>query len=150
MASWRLTANSSGAPAKAAGALLPVPAHDAGGWQSRGPISGSPGTTAISAPAPVPITDRSLAAMANAGNIGLPSSDFSVWYPSVYYQRATERAPVSVQSDNQMPVPAIDPRGKPGVVMPGPVMLGQYQVANPHVAPKFADWKAAGRKVRRG
>ena len=65
--------------------------------------------------------------MANAGNIGLPSSDFTYWLPGIYFQRGPrEHAPVSVQSDNQMPVPALGPNGKPAIMsgtagVPGPV-----------------------------
>lgn len=148
MSSWRLSAlpASGRANQKLRGALLPIPAKDAGGWQSRGPVYGSPGTTRITAPAPFPGTDLSLVAQSMEGNIGEPSSKFSWWTPGVYWVRATRngsRAPVSVFSDNQMPVPAVDPRGRPGVVMPGPIMLGQTQVANPRVAPKFLDIKRA-------
>lgn len=147
MSSWRLSAlGASGrAGQKLRGALLPVPAKDAGAWSSRGRVYGSPGTVRISAPAPFPGTDSSLAAMANAGNIGEPSSKFGWWTPSVYFTASREHAPVSVYSDNQMPVPAIDPRGRPGVVMPGPIMLGQTQVANPRVAPKFLDIRSVRR-----
>jgi hypothetical protein len=88
----------------------------------------------------------SLAAQANAGFIGEPSSKFDAWCPSVYYTYPVSKSPVSVFSDNQMPVPAIDPRGLPGVVMPGPIMLGQTQVANPVVAPKYLDIKQVRRR----
>jgi len=136
MASWRLTAQ--GPTDLTGAALLPVPAKDAGAWSSRGVVAGSPGTTAIPAPAPAPGHDRSTVALANAGNIGLPSSDFDHWLPSVYYVAAPQDPlPVSRESDNQMPVPARDPIRHQAVVMPGPVMLGQYQVATPHVAPKY-------------
>lgn len=124
--------------------LLPIPAAGAQSFQSRGPVYGSPGTTRIPAPAPLPWTDSSLAAYANAGNIGEPSMKFAWWTPGLYWVRIPEngsRSPVSVFSDNQMPVPAVDPRGRPGVVMPGPIMLGQTQVANPRVAPKYHDIK---------
>jgi len=135
MPSWRLSALGAGSKIRAA--LLPVPAVDAGAWQSRGPISGSPGITRIPAVAPLPRVDSELTALANAGNIGLPSSAFNYWLPGVYYAWPASRAPVSVFSDNQMPVPAIDPRGLPAVVMPGPVMQGQRQTSTPRVAPKF-------------
>jgi hypothetical protein len=61
-----------------------------------------------------------------------------VWYPSVYYERGhLEHAPVSVLSDNQMPVPAISPQGRPAVGMSRPTFLGQYQVQQPKVAPVY-------------
>jgi len=60
--------------------------------------------------------------------------------PGLYWQQETAsfHAPMSVLSDNQMPVPAVDPSGTPGVVMPGPVLLGQSQVQQPRVTPKYA------------
>lgn len=130
-------------------ALLPVPAAGAFSYQSRGPVYGSPGTTRIPAPAPLPWTDSSAVAQAQTGNIGEPSMKFSWWTPGVYFQRPQGQPfgpPVSVLSDNQMPVPAVDPRGVPGIVMPGPVMLGQNQVTQPRVAVKYAD---RNRKRRR-
>lgn len=140
MASWRITMLGPGK--RLGGAALPVPAKDAGGWSSRGPVNGHPGTMRIPAPAPVPHTDRELTALANSGFIGLPSSDFSTFNPSLYYINGPqERFPGSLDSDNQMPVPAIDPRGIPGVVMPGPVMLNQFQVDNPAVRPKYLNRK---------
>jgi hypothetical protein len=105
------------------------------------------------------VTDESLAARAQTGWIGLPSSLFSFWRPGFWYTDSTEHAPVSVLSDNQMPVPAVDPRGLAGsggglgssrwaqeaVVMPGPVMLGQRQVRQPRVAPKYLNAYGPGR-----
>jgi hypothetical protein len=140
MAGWRIATIGAGV-AKAGPALLPVPSPLAQAFQSRGPVCGSPGTRRIPAPAPLPVIDSSFVAMAQSGQIGLPSSVFSYWTPGIYYARPASRAPVSVLSDNQMPVPATDPRGKPGVVMPGPVLTGQRQVANPRVAPKYLNRK---------
>jgi len=151
MPSWRLSANLPGqgpgaprggasqAAAKIAPALIPVPAHDAGAWEFRGAVVGSPGTTRIPAPANSALNgiDRNPVAQAQTGWIGLPSSDFSYWRPSIYIQFPRSRVNVSVFSDNQMPVPAIDPRGLPAVAMPGPVMLNHFQVPNPRKAAKF-------------
>lgn len=143
MSSWRLSASSSGAR-RAGSALLPVPATDAQAFQGRGVIYGGP-RTPIPGPAPIPGIDREKVALAQDGNIGLPSSDFNAWAPSVYYTVRRTPLHVSVFSDNQMPVPAIDPRGKPAVMMPGPVMLNQFQVSNPRVTPRWME-----RNGRRG
>lgn len=148
MTSWRLSALSSGTSAKAGPALLPVPAVDAGAKNSREQVFGGPAVL-VPMPAPMPVTDRNLTAQANAGNIGLPSSYFNTGRPSIYWVNSRERAPVSRRSDNQMPVPAIDPRGVPGIVMPGALFRGQYQVVQPKVAPKFANLNAPGKKLRR-
>lgn len=145
MSSWRLSAlGASGrANQKLRGALLPVPPGQAMGFQARGVIMGSPGTTQIPAPAPFCKTDESLVAQAQTGIIGEPSTKFSWWLPGVYYSPSVWKPHVSYFSDNQMPVPAIDPRGLPGVVMPGPVMIGQKQVLQPRVAPKYANRRAS-------
>jgi hypothetical protein len=121
------------------GAAIPVPALDARAYQTRGLISGSPGIRRIPAPAPLPVSDQELSAQAMSGVIGLPSSSVQqYWLPSVYYTYGRQpHAPVSVLSDNQMPVPALSPTGLPAVMMTGPVVGGQQQVANPRVAPKF-------------
>jgi hypothetical protein len=122
---------------KLGAASLPLPSWDAGGWSSRGQVNGSPGTRGIPAPAPVPGLDREKTALAMSGNIGLPSSVFSKWFPSIYFNYLENIPPVSVYSDNQMPVPAVDPRGKPGVVMAGFMNRGQKQVPNVRVTPVY-------------
>ena len=114
-------------------AALPVPARDARAYQARGFITGSPGTGRIAAPAP--------AAVPQSWNRALHRSSDApdVWFPSVYYTHGPQAAtpPVSVTSDNQMPVPAVDPRGKPAVMLRGPVFLGQTQVGQPKTIPSF-------------
>lgn len=134
MPSQRIAANG---PVNITGAaLIPVPAQAGLGYQSRGIISGSPGTRRIPAPFPGGVPqDRT--GMANMGTHRSQDAP-PYWTPGVYYLCGPqEHAPVSVRSDNQMPVPAGPSHGEPGVVMNGPVMLGQYQVSNPAVAPKF-------------
>ena len=83
MTSWRLSAASSGAR-RAGSALLPVPATDAQAFQGRGVIYGGP-RTPIPGPAPVPGIDREKTALAQGGWIGLPSSAFTAWAPSVMW-----------------------------------------------------------------
>ena len=148
MSAWRLSALSSGTSAKAGPALLPVPSVDAGAKNSREQVFGYPALT-VPAPSPFPRTDTELVAQAQTGWIGLPSSAFTAWRPSVYYINSHERAPVSRCSDNQMPVPAVDPRGVPGVVMPGALFRGQYQVAQPRALPKYPNLLKPGRKTKR-
>lgn len=160
MAVWRLSALSSGTSAKSAPALLPVPSVDAGAKNSREQVFGYPGTRPIPAPAPMPGSDRTNVSMALEGNIGLPSSTFSVFYPSLYWVNSHERAPVSRLSDNQMPVPALLPsgqlppqagglasgRGTPeGVVFGGARFRGQNQVRQPRVTPSYPS-KLSGRQ----
>ena len=130
---------SNGPPSRLGAAAIPVAAKMAQGFQSHGLIAGSPGTDAISSPRPggVPqgVTHR------NAGN-ALHASDQApeVWFPGVYYYGSDSMqtpGQVSYLSDNQMPMPAIDPRGLPSVAQVRPVFLGQTQVQEPWVASNF-------------
>ncbi len=106
-----------------AAGLAPVPAMDARAFQSRGIIDGQPGTMPVAAPAPAAVPqswNRALHRSSDAPNL---------IRPALYYERGgLEHAPVSVVSDNQMPVPAVDPRGTPAVMSRRPVFLGQSQV----------------------
>ena len=115
-----------------AAGLLPVPAQDARAFQSRGMVSGSPGTSSVPAPIPGGVPQQWNRALHR-------SSDAPpAWFPSVYYETGPlEHAPVSVLSDNQMPVPAVDPRGTPARLLRPAVFLGQTQVANPKVSAVF-------------
>jgi len=152
--SIRVTSNGPGT--KLGAALIPVPAKDAKAYQGRGIISGNPGTFHVPAPAPLPGYDASGVAKAiagvGAGGMGQPSSQYSFWRPSLYFTRSIGPwGPVSTVSDNQMPVPAIDPRGRPAMwtlgQSPLPVQrpaprLGQRQIRQPKVLPK---WWSVGR-----
>lgn len=149
---------------KLGAASIPMPAWDAGGWSSRGRVNGSPGVRPIPAPAPAATPGRDRTAIAMTGNIGLPSALFDSWFPSVYFCYLENLPPVSVYSDNQMPVPARDPRGVTaqgpigqspggppgprsansyGIVMPGILNRGQRQVKQPRVTPSYPRWRAA-------
>ena len=106
-----------------AAGLIPVPALPAQGYQSRGIISGSPGIAKVPAPSPGGVPQSYNRALHRSSD----APDY--WLPSLYSARGElEHAPVSVVSDNQMPVPAIDPRGKPAVMLRGPLFRGQRQV----------------------
>ena len=125
------------APTRLTGAAtVPIPASPAQAWQSWGPVIGSPGTTPIPAPRPsaVPQDTTALAQVSLHRSSDAPA----VWFPGVYYQPGpASRAPVSVLSDNQMPVPAVDPLGKPAVMMGRPRLGGQFQQAQPKSLPIF-------------
>lgn len=123
-----------GPAARLGAAALPVPAKDHAAWQSVGAIVGQPGTQGVPAPRPAGVPQSGWPTRLHS------SSDApNVIYPSLYYygQRGMARAPVSVVSDNQMPVPAIDPRGKPAVMSQRPTFLGQRQVAWPKAAQQY-------------
>lgn len=126
-------------PAELLGAAqIPLRAYSAQAYQSRGMIDGSPGTTPITAPRP-PVP-QDLTGMAQMGT-NRSSDAPNVWYPGVYYQtNATdppEHTPVSVLSDNQLPMPALNPIGYPSVSMGRPRLGGQYQVMNRASVPAY-------------
>jgi hypothetical protein len=126
----RVVITSLGPAEKLGAAMVPVRAQRAGEYASRGIIDGQPGTQPIPAPRPGGVPQDSHRALHR-------SSDAPpVWYPGVYYERpgddGLEHAPVSVLSDNQMPMPALSPLGLPSVSMRRPRIGGQYQ--QPQVA----------------
>jgi hypothetical protein len=105
-------------------------------------VSGQPGTQAI------PVTPLDKVPSPDAGDIALMglsrSSDApNVFYPNLYFNRApiTERPgagmPVSVYSDNLMPVPAVDPRGIPSTQYMPINQRGQVQIQTRPLLPKW-------------
>ena len=113
-------------------AALPIPARDARAYQSRAIIDGQPGTQAIAAPRPAAVPQDWSVRLHNSAQAP------EVWYPSVYFERPPlERAPVSVLSDNQMPVPALTATGRPFIASVRPTFLGQTQVGQPRVAVSY-------------
>ena len=119
-------------------AIMPVRAHDAGAWQGRGLIHGTPGTQGV--PAPLP------GAVPQSWNRALHRSSDAppVIYPSLYYLYGPQAATpdVSWVSDNQMPIPAKDPRGTPAVMSIRPTFLGQRQVTQPSPTVRFPNIRA--------
>jgi hypothetical protein len=106
-------------------ALMPVRAAMAQAYQSRGPIVGLPGTMPIPAPAPAAVNqDYPFQALHKSNQ----SPDY--WRPGLYYQPQAPRSAsnMSIYSDNQMPVPAGTPAGKPAVMSRPARFLRQNQV----------------------
>jgi hypothetical protein len=106
-------------------------------------VSGQPGTQAI------PVTPLDKVPSPDSGDIALMglsrSSDApNVFYPNQYYVRSpiSERPgagmPVSVYSDNLMPVPAVDPRGIPSTQFMPVNQRGQVQIQTRPQLPKWA------------
>jgi len=131
--------------------MLPVPAAGASSYQSWGTLMGQPGTMPIEAPDPASIPPGNLPTLGRGNTAGWPRRKSSsrdapgFWLPAIYYQRPLANpalAPnVSVVSDNQLPVPAIDPRGRPAVMAQRPPRIGgRGQVVQPYELlawPKF-------------
>lgn len=145
MSSIRVT--SSGPSAMLGAAMIPVPAPDARAYQARGLIHGNPSQRI---PVPYPGAVRQEITPLAIGAHDSRSSDAPSYFTaSIYYLhgRQAMTPPVSVTSDNQLPVPAIDPRGRPAVLSARPVFLRQQQIVQPRVAARFP---GRNRKARSG
>jgi hypothetical protein len=111
-----------------------------GAQQYKTALSGQPGTQGIPvSPPQVPSPDIGDLALSGTSR----SSDApNVIYPNKYYVRGlTERpgagTPISVYSDNLMPVPAVDPRGIPSSQFKPVTQRGQNAVAWQPNMPRF-------------
>lgn len=135
----RVVITSLGPAEKLGVAQVPIRAQGGQSYQSRGMINGSPGTMPI--PAPKPPMPQELTGLAQDGGYHRSSDAPAVWYPGIFYQNNTtdppEHAPVSVLSDNQMPMPAVNPLGPPAVLMGRPRLGGQFQLSQRAVSPTF-------------
>lgn len=142
--------------------LIPVPARDARTYQSRGILTGQPGTQLIPAPDAQAMPPGNLPTAGRGPVAGWPRRRSSsrdspqYWLPALYYQRVlpngqgslsdgTGLGPnVSVVSDNQMPVPAIDPRGRPAVMFGRPPRIGgRGNVPQPYALTGWPKWQQA-------
>lgn len=94
-------------------ALVRMAASGATAYKRR--LVGQPGTQAIPVAPTVPSPDQGDMAMMGTSR----SSDApNVFYPNLYFVNGADEypgagMPISVYSDNLMPVPAVDPRGIP-------------------------------------
>lgn len=144
--------------------LLPARSFDAHAYQSWGILTGQPGTQWIPAP------DAAAILTGNAPTLGRGPVAYNLrgksssrdspqqWLPALYYQRVLPNSPtlpgggtdsagiglgpnVSHISDNQLPIPAVDPRGKPAVMAQPPARIGGRaqvpQTYNPVAWPKW-------------
>lgn len=118
-------------------ALMPTLTRPAASWSSRGPIAGFPGTLGVVAPSPQGVPQERTG-LANTGFHRSSDAPNRI-YPSLYWVAGADqnRAPVSVKSDNQMPVPAVRPAN---VVVFDTFTTrkgGQRQVIQPQVIQKW-------------
>jgi hypothetical protein len=114
-----------------------------GAQQYKDGVTGQPGTQRIPVAPVIPSPD-----IGDAANMGLSrSGDAPNWFlPNLYYARP-QRAfwpgagmPVSVRSDNLMPVPATDPRGIPARLSMPIVQRGQAQIKQRPPVTVWPDW----------
>jgi len=135
-------------PGATSSAFVPVPASTTAVVQYKQAVIGRPGTAGIPAAPPdfpagqvvngVPV--RGAGAGYNQGSSTMPGQ----WYPQQYYEVTLSELPeVSVYSDNQLPVPATDPRGRAARMARPPQFLGSAQVKQPKPLPRWSNWLPA-------
>jgi hypothetical protein len=139
-------------PVAHAGAwLLPAPAQGFGSWSSAGRVHGQPGTEQVPAPAPAAVQqDNAYPQGSQRSSRYAPDAI----YPALYYQASSEAtgpngspgiiyntSQISRVSDNALPVPAVDPRGLPAVmVTPPPKVGGQGTIGQPYAVQNWPKW----------
>lgn len=113
-----------------------------GALQYKATVNGQPGTQGIPAPTRDTVPQPDLGDIANMGTSR--SSDApDVWYPQIYFQRTLDSAPgfvvpVQVYSDNLVPVPAVDIRGRVKQLVKPVNQRGQKMIVQPRVVPKWS------------
>lgn len=128
-------------------AILPVPASDARAYQARGYIRRVRRTRQ-----PYPSAVRQEVVPLAIGSHDSRSSDgpsyiaFDMYYQETAGQPLPMTPPVSVTSDNQLPVPALDPCGRPAVLSQRPVFLDGRQLRQPRVSPRYPDLNRGARR----
>ena len=122
-----------------------------GAQQYKDGITGQPGTmrvpTAALSSATVPGAGAETLAPAGAMmGLGRSVDSPEAFYPTIYFARPQREfwpgagMPVSVRSDNLMPVPAVDPRGVPAVLQAAVnngATRGQAQIRQPPLLPSW-------------
>lgn len=110
----------------------------------KGAVTGQPGTQGIAAPTINTVPSGDAGDLAQTGyhrSVDAPQT----WYPNLYFERSLDGdgalgpvVPVGIYSNNMMPVPAADPRGRPARLQrPQRSGRGQTQIAQPRVIPAW-------------
>lgn len=111
-----------------------------GAQQYKDGLTGQPGTQAIPVHPVVPSPD-----FGDIAQMGLSRSSDAPnhFFPNLYWARPQRGywpgagQPVSVQSDNLMPVPAVDPRGTPARLAVPIVLRGRKSIVQPAALPRW-------------
>jgi hypothetical protein len=116
-----------------------------GAQQYKDGVNGQPGTQAI------PVKPEWIQCPAGQAQMGLSRTGDTqnAFFPNLYYARPEREfwpgagQPVSVKSDNLMPLPAVDPRGVPSVLYQpqrrggGSTAAGKFQIQAVPVLPRW-------------
>ena len=115
-----------------------------GAQQYKDGVTGQPGTQPI--PVQGPGVEQGKSGQAQMG-LSRTSDAPGMFLPNLYYARPERDfwpgagMPVSVRSDNLMPVPAVDPRGIPARLAAPIVKRGSRQVRQPASTPVWQAWR---------
>jgi hypothetical protein len=109
----------------------------------KGAVDGQPGTQGIPVPTVNTVPAGGVVGQALMGTArSTDAPDFI--YPGQYYERSLDGdgtmgpvTPVRIYSDNLMPVPAQDPRGRPARLAKRVRNAGQFQVGQPRAMPTW-------------
>jgi len=138
-------------------AFLPVPAPSGRGfgpWDA-GDVNGQPGTMGV--PTGLPDFGRDGQVVnghsVRGGGAGYAQGSGTmpgVWYPSKYWQPGLDGSTLvsgntqtpSIYSDNQMPIPAADPRGRAALLARPPMFLSRGNLEQPEGSrgPQWPRW----------
>lgn len=127
-------------PGATSSAFVPVPAATTAKIAYKTAVHGQPGTQGV------PTGLQEVNGEVNGSRVTSGFSDTrmmpGVWYPQLWFETCLypSAAAVSIYSDNQMPVPAADPRGKAAVLARPPVFLGSKTLTAGKALPKWANW----------
>ena len=143
-------------PGSLPSAFAPLPAPDGRGfgpWSGKATVAGQPGTQGVPAGLPDFGKDGQVVngQPVRGGGAGYSQGSGTmpgVWYPQLWYLRGLDGSTLvsgntqtpAVYSDNQMPIPAADPRGRAALLARPPVFLGQANLEQPKTGPRWPSW----------
>jgi len=114
-----------------------------GAMQYKDGVTGQPGTQVI--PVPPLDVDQGIVGVAQMG-LSRTSDSPRSFRPNLYFARPQRQfwpgagQPISVRSDNLMPVPATDPRGVPARMARPIVQRGSQQIRQPARLTQWPAW----------
>lgn len=127
-------------PGATSTAFVPVPAGTTAKIAYKTAVDGQPGTQAV------PAGLQELNGTVNGQRVTSGFSDTRMmplaWFPQLYFETclSEKNSGVSIYSDNQLPIPAADPRGKAAVLARPPVFLGSKTLTAGKGLPRWANW----------